>query len=588
MRLILTNKLDMNKMKTYTYKGLAKHAFVMAAVAFSLTTIFSCNKDFPNKLNPSSVNDTLGINAKTRKVLYIIVDGVRGRALRSLNAPNISKMAKNAIYAYDGLSADGNYTMTNAGAWANMLTGVKPEKHMVTNENFTGNKLATYPSLFTHLKQTNPTLRTTSIAASGSFNTSLAADATASQTFEGSDVAVKNAVKEELKRDDASFVVAQFHSAELAGKTGDYIETTPSYANAILQLDNYVGEIMTSLSNRKNFSNENWLVVVASNKGGVIPADPNPSDFTAYADGSRNNFIVFYNPRFSTLFVPKPDSEHIPYTGNSVRFDYTNATRPVAAIQNTSLYNFGSKGNFTIQFLVKSKAGSFIYPTILSKRAEGFTGAGWNLFLEGENWTFNSSVGGQVKGGKINDGTWHKVTVVFDGVNSKIKGYTDGVFNAQVDMNANNPDNTSALRIGYIPGSENQDASVLMNNLQIYNVALTAQQIQDYACKTVVATSNPSYSKLIGYWPLNDGSGRVLKEVSGKGVNFTVNKDPSWEAFNDIAPTLCAEISDAFYRMVPNNIDIPFEIYQWLGVSVPAAWSLDGKSWSPIYSDIKP
>lgn len=575
-------------MKTHTYKALVKHAFVLATVAFFLTTIFSCNKDFPNKLKESSVNDTVGIKAKTRKVLYIIVDGVRGRALRSLNAPNISKMVKNSIYAYDGLSTDGNYILTNAGAWANMMTGVKPDKHLVTTEDFIGNKLASYPSLITHLKQVKPNFRTTSIAASKSFNTNLASDATASQTFEGSDLAVKNAVKEELKRDDAALVVAQFHSAELAGKNGDYLETSPTYANAILQLDNYVGEIMTSLTNRKNFSNENWLVVVTSNKGGLIPADPNASDFTAYADASRNNFVLFYNPRFSTLFVPKPDSEHIPYSGNSIRFDYTTATRPVAAISNTALYNFGSKGNFTIQFLIKSKEGSFIYPTVLSKRAEGFTGAGWNLFLEGFNWTFNSNIGGQVKGGKINDGNWHKVTVVIDGVNSKIRGYTDGVLDAQVDMDANNVNNTSPLRIGYIPGSENTEASVLMNNLQIYNVALTAQQIKDYACKTIVTASNPSYSKLIGYWPLNDGSGKSLKEVSGKGINFTVNKNPSWEAFNDIAPTLCPEISDSFYRMVPNNIDIPFEIYQWLGVSVPASWSLDGKTWSPIYLDIKP
>lgn len=104
--------------------------------------------------------------------------------------------------------------MTNAGGWANMLTGNSKDQHKVTSENFAGNQIAAFPSLFTRFKQFNPTLRTTSIAASGVFNANLATDATNRQTFENDDASVKSAVVTELQTNDPVVLVAQFHSAE--------------------------------------------------------------------------------------------------------------------------------------------------------------------------------------------------------------------------------------------------------------------------------------------------------------------------------------------------------------------------------------
>lgn len=571
----------MNKMKTYTHKLAAAVTVACFAVIFS-----ACNKDFENKLKDSNKIDTAGINTKTRKVLYIIVDGVRGKVVRNINAPNLAKIAKNSIYAYDALSDYDKNTETNAGSWANMLTGVTKDKHAVTTENFAGNNLSSYPSIFKRFKLINPALRTAAITASASFANNLAADATAKLNFENNDLSVKNAVKEELKRDDASIIVAQFHSAEVAGLANGYLETSPQYVNAIFNLDTYIGELMTSLSSRKTFADENWLVVVASNKGGVIPADPNSTDFTSYGDATRNNFIMFYNPRFSTLFVPKPDSDKIPYNSNGFVFNYN--TRPIAIITDVSKYNFGVFPNITIEMLIKNPAGNHNYGTFFSKRAVGFTGAGFNMFFEGNKWTLNPSVASQVQGEVISDGQWHKITAVFDGVNKKVRAYTDGILNTERDMNGNDMNNTSPLKVGYLPGNETQSPNALINSLQIYNVALTSADIANYACKTIVAPTNPNYSKLIGYWPMNEGAGKVINEVTGKGSNFTISGNGVWEAFNDISPKLCPEISDAFFVTVPNNVDIPYQIYQWMSVPIPSVWGLQGKTWNPVYSDIKP
>lgn len=575
-------------MKKYTRKNLAKSITAVTALALAASMLFTCNKDFPNKLKESTKNDTLGINIKNRKVLYIIVDGVRGRALRSLNAPNISKIVKNSIYAYDALSDFGTGTVTNAGSWTSMITGVTDDKHKVVSEDFVGNNIAAYPTLFSRLKQANANYRTVSIAATASFNTNLATDATFQKTFDNDDAAVKDAVNDELKNEDAKLVVAQLHSAELAGETSSFEDTDTKYTDAILKIDGYVGEIMAALTARKTFASENWLVIIASNKGGAITPDPNGTDFTSYADATRNTFVALYNPRFTTLFVPKPETNNIAYTNTSINFGYGGSKITNATLQDPNTFNYGVYPNFTVQVLIKTPPDAFYYPTFLSKRVETFTGPGWNMFLEEGKWTLNSSVASQAHGTAIDDGLWHKLTAVFDGVNRQVRVYTDGVLNETMTMNGNNPNNAVPFKVGYTTGDDDDNLSILMTNLQVYNVALTTQQVSDYACKTSIDETNPNYANLAAYWPMTEGAGNKLKEKTGNGADLLVSASGSWESFSDLSPALCPDINESFFRLVPNNVDIPFEIYQWMSINIPQVWGLDGKSWTPVYSDIKP
>ncbi|MDB5274942.1 MAG: hypothetical protein JWO58_3309, partial [Chitinophagaceae bacterium] len=413
----INNQINMKQIKKHLLKAVLQLTAILIAIVFVLT-LGSCNKEFPNTLNTIYKNDTAGVNVKQRRVLYIIMDGVRGQAIRALNPPNIAQIVNKAIYAYDGLSDYDTNTMTNAGSWSNMLTGVKKDQHNVITEDFAGNKIAAFPSLFTRFKQVNPTLRTASVAASGIFNTNLAVDATSQQTFENDDASVKNGVIAELKNDNAGIVLAQFHSAELAGQANGYTNTTIAYNAAITQLDAYVGEIMTALTSRKTIAREDWMIVIASNKGGVIPIDPLNPDKSVYADASRNNFIIFYNPRFLTQFVAKPASDKIPYSGTAPNFTGNNSTFSNAKLGNTTLGNVGTSGQFTFFCKIRYDGPSSIYPSFFSKRASFTAGVpGWLLFLENDMFQLNiSGVGGsntQVSGGNIRDGIWHSIAFKF-------------------------------------------------------------------------------------------------------------------------------------------------------------------------------
>ncbi len=382
----------------------------------------SCNKDFPNTLRTEYPNDTVNVNLKEKKVLYIILDGVRGNALKTLSPPNLTQIVKKSIYTYDALSDFQSNTMTNAGAWTNAMTGVNSDKHKVVSENFAGSQVSTYPSLFTRLKQEKPNWRTTSIAASQIFNTNLAVDATFKANFENDDAKVKDAVIAELGRPDAKVVIGQFHSAEIAGAANGYTDNTTAYTSAITQLDTYIGNILTALQQRATIDKEDWMIVIASNKGGAIPVVPGPISFGAFDDPVRNNFIIFYNPRFLPQIAPKPDVNSLPYAGIGAKFNATNA----AVQSDANFLNLGTNKEATIRFNLRwdGTVGNGNYPVILQKRGltTGVTTGmpGW-AFLKDDGGiiSFNVSFAGsgsnfQAKGPTsqiITDGKWHAIAV---------------------------------------------------------------------------------------------------------------------------------------------------------------------------------
>lgn len=586
----------MNQKNTYPYKG-AKSLMALMSLAL-IFLMGSCNKDFPNRLSQDHKNDTAGVSLKNRKVLYLIIDGARGRAIRAVNAPNLTQIIKRSIYSYDGLTDFNKNSMTNADGWSTMLTGVSSAKHGVSTEDFSGNHFAQYPTLFTRMKANNPALRSASFSASAAFATNLATDATESKSFNNDDVAVKAALLAELNREDATFAVAEFGSVETAGKQFGYSENTPGYATALLTMDGYVGEILDALTKRKNYATENWLVVVASNKGGVLPSDPLSTDKTAYADGSRNNFIAFYNPRFVTSQVAKPASDQIPFTSIAPKFYGGDGENVKALIPNDNgLYNFGTN-DFTIQCKFKGSGVDRTWPVFLSKSTGINNGStpGWVIYISNKVWSMNVSGNSGwtnfSSNGVVNDGLWHTITVVFytDGLKKMVRCLTDGVVtNAGVDITNRGTLSTSVpLAMGRKAGDA-ANPDVLLSELQIFNVALSNATIAANVKKVSLDPAHPNINNLVGYWPCNEGRGNQMinQAPKGKGIDFTLTGTYQWQAFSDFSPFLDPPISDSFYLLVPNSVDIPFMIYQWMGINIPMGWGLQGIVWKAKYTDVK-
>lgn len=576
----------------------------LGIICLLLVILFSsCNKDFPNTLRTEYPNDTANVVLKEKKVLYLILDGVRGNALKNLNPPNLAQIVKKSIYTYDGLTDFQTNTITNAGAWSNAITGVTSDKHKVVSENFAGSQVNSYPSFLTRLKEVKPNLRTASIAASQIFNTNLANDATFKANFENDDVKVKDAVIAELNRPDAAVVVGQFHSAEIAGAANGYTDNTTAYTSAITSLDTYIGNIMTALQQRATFAKEDWMVVIASNKGGAIPVVPGSNSFGAFDDPTRNNFIIFYNPRFLPQITPKPDVSSLPYAGIAPKFSLSNA----AVQSDNSFLNLGTNKEATIRFNIRwdGSTGNSGYAAILQKRGvtSGITTGvpGWALIKDdGGIISFNVSFTGfgsnrQAKGPvsqKLDDGKWHSVAVRFymNGTTHTASMFVDGIpaqtanLALTVSSGANGDlDTSSPLTFGRYT-----NVDCFITEFAAYNIAIPNADIIANSKKTpLTPATDPYYNNLIGYFRGNEGTGNQINDVTGKAAPMNLIGAANWSNFSDVSQNISPLISPATFGVVINNVDIPYQIYQWMGVIIPNTWQLSGKTWKPTYTDVR-
>jgi hypothetical protein len=214
-----------------------------------------------------------------------------------------------------------------------------------------------------------------------------------------------------------------------------------------------------------------------------------------------------------------------------------------AQLANNELFNFGVKPNITLQVTLKAPSGAFYYPTVVSKKGQSLGAGGWEIFSAGSSWELraNNMSPGWIVAGAFNDAQWHVITVVFDGANSKIRIYRDGVFMNEGTMNNNTlSDNNFPFRLGQIAGYNNVNHKVLFKELRIFNKAFTAEEMSEYGCLPKITSSHSNYGNLIGYWKINETSGTVIKSEISPAHNFTiVGANYNWSSFTDLPNKLC-------------------------------------------------
>ncbi|WP_457288094.1 DUF4983 domain-containing protein [Pedobacter sp. UYP24] len=596
-----------------------KYQSFIGASLFVLALGASCKSEF-DKVIPGAPPVNTGVDFKVPKVLYIIADGARGTSVRDAESVNIKSLIGNSIYTWNGLADTSKIDATN---WADMITGVKKEKHGVVSEDFTGNRLAQYPAIFQRIKSVNPKIRIATFAASTVFKTQLTGGADVSEALANDD-AVKSRMVDFLKTDTASLVLGQFSGVEIAGKASGFDNSFAPYKAAINAFDAKVGELLSAVKARPTYAKENWLIIVTSNRGGKFTLPANQDDKTVFSNTNANVFTVISNPAFKNTFIGKPFLGNS-FSGAAVR--YKGDPDKTQGLVNSVLspnFNFGDK-DFTVSVKIKkgkprnTGKGDYFYqwPSILGKRNQAGWGNdnpgwdmclfynGWRLFAQGgTNFDTGTEIGGLDFGGD----TWHDLTFTVekkaDGARY-VRMYTDGVkgvTNGQASSNRDwagpggspsapvnvevkltgqpNFDNNAPMRVGYSPGESDGDfGSININlaELKIWRAALPESVIKQYSCDPTMDSSHPYYDYLVGYWPLNEGTGKTMKDIGGPfGADFTLQGTYSWESFSDL---LCSPSIGTLGTLVPKNSDLPAQIISWFNIARQDAWGLDGKVW---------
>src|SRR5690606_16027714 len=464
-------------------------------------------------------------------------------------------------------------------------TGVSSQKHGVTGNNLEEVNLAEHPTFVSRLKETYDGFNAVGYTTESDINEHLFVDVDTREVL-ADDEAVVAKTKDAILNQEVALIVSHLSGVDEVGAANSYEANDPAYRAAVLTFDEQINDIIETVKQRPEYLDENWLVIITSSAGGAI-ANPNPDDLTAYGDSKRNTFTYFYSPKFTRKYVVKPNSTDVPFEGNVVR--YTSGSPAVnARAVDPSAFNFGTNQNFTISFFYKDmNTAAMNYPIFLSKRVSGFGGAGWNMFIEGNFIGWNSSINDQLFTSvtPARDGNWHAITVVVNRTGSRVALFVDGILQGSNSSNGNNLDNNSPLAIGRWPGNDNASAEFLLANLQVYNTAFTDEEVKDLAGIAQVNSDHPKHSNLVGYWPgYADVGTSVLTDQSGNNNHMNLTGPYTWTTFSDVVRYFKPDISASFYGLVPNQVDIPFFIYQWYGVLPSSSWSLDGQAWTPPFA----
>mgnify|MGYP000619076113 CR=1 FL=1 len=205
-------------------------------------------------------------------------------------------------------------------------------------------------------------------------------------------------------------------------------------------------------------------------------------------------------------------------------------------------FDFAAADNFSISMWVKSSSptnpGSQEF--LIDKESSS---AGYAIYFDTDGdiifgvdddatWDPDDTAGDI--GTDYYDGQWHHITAIKEGTTS-IKIYIDGIL--KDTDNTISATGTLANSASIIIGSQDtsddtDDFNGYIDEVKIYSYKRTEEQIKIDYNRGVAAKMGAEYTLpagLVGYWPMDEGSGSTVYDVSGNGNDGTLEGDTAWK-----------------------------------------------------------
>lgn len=576
-------------------RWLLSMALVSALGASMLT---SCNESVENLLHTDYPSPSVS-QASKGKVLWIVLDGANGAAVKQANiqrkVENIRGMLDNSYYSFDGLADTEDREVNDSIAWANLMASTSSAENVKKGQ-----------SVLSLMKEQGKTTALYSASAALAEQYQNAADEHAT----GDDATVTSKAIEALMVDEAKdFTIVELEGVKQAGDEAGYFDESNSKATdevikALHVADVRIGQIMAALKTRKNYTSENWLVIVTSNNGGIKDWEAE----NVYDRMDRKTFSLMYNQNVvSTMYQRPSANDAIKYEYYTLRYNGVGDTE-CAMVNDPSLFNFTYDSsaddehitNYTVQFMYIDLTfnTSDKSETLVSKALQRNpkSGQGWSierLYNRVQSIVGGTTVSAEKVVGDLNNKIWNVVTVVYDYKQQKQFIYVNGALSMSGTLKVDGGSkDVVPLTIGKIMNSPSTaKRPFYINNLQIYNVALPEDWIaKNYKMAHIdkKADSFKYWDNLIGYWPGDreeEYQGSVLHDYSKYGsVNGGVNAgksdmtitNPTWVAGASSEKNISPYITDSYYQKVINTKDLTCQSLQWMGITINADWKLSG------------
>ena len=210
------------------------------------------------------------LNGQNKKLLFIGIDGCRPDALTQAQTPNIDGLINDGIYINNALcSINGQPTVSGPG-WSTMITGVWYDKHGVSDNSFSGSNFDEYPPFNILLEESGQEYHTASFIMWTPIHTQIFGSTMdyneLHSTYDGS---VAQGAADYMSTPNVDVIFLDFDDVDIAGHSYGFSPEVDQYIGAIENVDEYIGWVIDSMENRPTFQNEDWLIMITSDHGGI-------------------------------------------------------------------------------------------------------------------------------------------------------------------------------------------------------------------------------------------------------------------------------------------------------------------------------
>lgn len=211
----------------------------------------------------------------TPKVLVIGIDGVRPDVLAEVPTPALDALAREGAFSDRTRTT---YPSVSGPGWSSFLIGVWPEKHGVTDNEFTGKRYGEFPDFLTRIEQVRPELSTYAVAdwlplmeaddgqptISDAVDVKHVLDGYELGWAEADSASVDHAVAHLRNADPDALFVYLGNPDETSHHHGSI---GAEYRAAIARADRDVARLVAAVRARPSYPREDWLVVVSTDHG---------------------------------------------------------------------------------------------------------------------------------------------------------------------------------------------------------------------------------------------------------------------------------------------------------------------------------
>lgn len=206
--------------------------------------------------------------SQPRKVLVIGIDGCRSDALQTANTPNLDALLAQSFRTYESWHLD----ITVSGpSWSSIMTGAYHQKHGVTNNSYSGSNYNQYPYFATRAKERKPNLYCVQVTEWAPMSDDVYNDGwdLKIKVPDGQGTPTEAAAVTQLQNPNLDLLFVYFDAVDLAGHASGFNPNNPAYISAIENVDGHVGGVLNALYSRPNFANEDWLILLTTDHGGI-------------------------------------------------------------------------------------------------------------------------------------------------------------------------------------------------------------------------------------------------------------------------------------------------------------------------------